>query len=345
MYSKPRKPSWSYMLLDSSDTPIREMREVAGGSAEIVALSRLGGSARLALRDLGQDIDWLKHRVQVTYDPGVPGFPAWNIGTFMLSSPTEVYSAGGRAWDVAMLPKTQILDEDAVDGTLSYPAGTNYVAAAVGLIESTGESKIAVTDSDLVSSGPLVFEAGTPKLTIINELLEAAGYWSLWVDGSGQFRVEPYVSPGDRATSIDFRDEKGALHSVEWERVQDQSSVPNRAVVVASTDGEEPPLIGVAENRDPESLYSFQSRGRWITRTEEGVEAADQTVVDQLAQRRLADAMNPVGHLTVSHLMLPLDPNEVVQFIHGTYSGRASIQRMSFDFTAGALCSAEWREV
>lgn len=345
LYTRPRKPSWSYTLLDDSDTPIRSMREVVGGSAEIVALSRLGGSATLDLKDLGQDIDWMRHRVQVTYDPGVTGFPAWPVGVFMLSSPNERHDASGRSWSVAMLPKMQVIDEDQLSSTLSYPAGTNYVAAAVALIQSTGETRIAVTESDLVSAGALTFEAGTPKLTVVNELLTAAGYWSLWVDGSGQFRVEPYVNPADRAVSIDFRDSKGALHSVNWEREQDHSAVPNRFVVVGEGDGDTPPLVGVAENTDRNSPYSYPSRGRWITRTEEGVEAATQSVINQLAKRRLNDAMAPVGHLSVEHLMLPLNPNDVVSFSHGTYSGLATVQRMSCDFTTGTTIKAEWREI
>lgn len=346
LFLRPRKPSWMFTLLDADDRPIRELREVSGGSGEFVALSRLGGSATLTLTGLGQDFDWMSQRIKATYDPGINGVEPWDMGVWMLSSPVEKYSAAGKAYEVAMLPKTQVVDEDTIPSSYAFPAGANYVQEAVNLLRSTGETRVAVTDSDLTLGSPLVFDPGTPKLTVINELLTAAGYWSLWTDGSGQFRVEPYENPGDRAVSFTFTDEhKKALHSVEWSREQDHSAVPNRYVVVSESEGDKPPLIGVAENNAPNSPYSIDRRGRWITRVEEGVEAGSQRVIDNLAARRLRDAMAPVGRISVSHLMLPISVNDVVSFTDQDYTGAATVQRLSWSFTDDTVMQAEWREV
>lgn len=341
-----RRPRWRYELLDRDDVPLGALDGVSGGSVELVALSRLGGSGSLTLDDRGQDIDWMSHRVRVSYDPGVRGVKAWPIATMLFTSPTEIHEATGTRFEVELLPKLAVIDEDTVEGVFSLPAGAKIIPAVRSLIESTGETRIAVTDSDAVTKGQIVWEAGTPKLTIVNDLLEAAGYWSLWCDGDGQFRVEPYVAPGERAPSWVFEAGEASVHSADWSREQDLSSVPNRFVVVGQGDDKTPPLVGVALNEDPESPFSYQARGRWITASEEGAEVASQAAATQLAQRRLRDAMSPVGKVTAEHAILPLEPNQVVEFRPASaFARRLTIQRMSFEVGFDAQCSAEWREI
>lgn len=335
-----RKPRWEHWLLNELDEPISRLDGVVGGSVTLQGLTRLGGHGTLDLDDRGHEIDWMRHRVQSVYSTGSE---SWPVSTMMLSSPTENYSSVGLSYSVGLLPKTQVIDEDAYDHSFSVAAGANIINTAVSVLESTGETRIAVTPSSAVLSNPQAWDAGESKLTIINELLEAAGYWSLWCDGSGQFRVEPYVNPADREPAYEFVQGEHAVHMADWVREQDLSSVPNRFVAVGQGDDETPPLVGVAENHDPNSPFSFQARGRWITRTETGVEAVSQRVIDDLAQRRLLGLMSPVEHVQVTHAVLPLNPNDAVLFTDSGYSQKLTVQNMSIPFTFDADVSAEWR--
>lgn len=345
MWGLPRSPRWRYELLNDADEPLGELLGVEGGSLEVVALSRLGGSGELTIRDLGQEIDWMRHRVRVSYDPGVDGFEEWHVGVWLLTTPREAHDQSGRKFTVGLLPKTQAVDEDSVTDTYSLTAGVNIVSTVVALIRSTGETRIAVTPSSAVLANAQVWDAGTSKLTIVNDLLTAANYWSLAVDGEGQFRVEQYVNPADRPIVYSFVEGEASIHTPDWVREQDLSSVPNRFVVVGQGDDETPPLIGVAENTGPDSPYSFQARGRWISRTEENVELASQAAATALAQRRLTDAMSPVGRLEVTHLAVPVETNQAVGFVDSGYDGRATIQRMSYSLNLPGMVSGEWREV
>lgn len=333
---------WSFELLDSEDRPLGELDGVTGGDAEIVAQSVLGGSGKLTL-DHRRDIDWMSHRVRATYHSGTD---SWPVGTYLLTSPTENHTAFGVSYDVGLLTKMNVISEDTVEDRYSLPAGTLVVPTVVALIESTGETRIAVTDSESELTAGLTWEAGTSKLTIINDLLQAAGYWSLWCDGSGLFRVEPYADPASRPVSFEFAHGEQSLHFPEWGREQNHTSVPNRFVAIGQGDEENPPLVGVATNEDPSSPYSYQARGRWITATEEGVEGDTQNVFDRYAARKLQDAMNPVARLTVTHAMLDLNPNALVAFTPEDGVRRlATVQRMSMDFTFDTDIRAEWREV
>lgn len=342
---KSRAPRWAFTLLDEADRPIGVLDGVEGGKVKLAALSRLGGSGELSIRDVGQEIDWMKHRVQAVYDPGIPGVAGWPVATMLFTSPTETHSEFGVGYRVSLLTKMVVVDEDTTEDFFSLAAGTPIIDAVVALLVSTGETRVAVTPSDVVLGAAYTADPGTSKLSIINELLQTAGYWSLWCDGAGQFRVEPYVNPGSRPVVYEFTEGAAAVHFPEWERVQDLSSVPNRFVAVGRGSDDTPPLVGVAENVDPGSPFSFVSRGRWITATDEGVEAASQEVIDQIAQRRLLDAMTPVSRIEATHAILPLSPNELIRFAPASGARLATIMNMEMDFTSLSQCKAEWREV
>ncbi|SDQ04819.1 hypothetical protein [Leucobacter chromiiresistens] len=339
-----RRPRWLYTLLDAADVPLRALDGVKGGSCEVAATTRLGGSASLTIDDRGQNIDWMSHRVRITYDPGIRGVEAWPIATMLFTTPKTRHGMIVTQ-TVDLLSKMSIIDEDSVAARFSLAAGTPIIPAVVSLIQSTGETRIAVTDSDATLTNAMVWEPAESKLTIINDLLDAAGYWALWCDGSGQFRVEPYIAPADRAVSFVFEAGEVSIHSPEWDQEQDLSSVPNRYIVVGTGSDSAPALSAEAINEDPESPYSVQNRGRVITRSETGAEGT-LPVLQALAQRRLRDAMSPVAKLAVSHAIVPLDPNDVVDFRpRNADPARATIQRMSYGLTFDGQCSAEWREV
>ena len=91
-----RSPRWRFTLLDDQDVELRDLRGVVTSSGEIAPRERLGGSASLVLDDRGDGIDWMKHRVRVTYDPGIVGVEPWPMGTYVFASPVKRHRAGGR---------------------------------------------------------------------------------------------------------------------------------------------------------------------------------------------------------------------------------------------------------
>jgi hypothetical protein len=335
---------WSFELLDSQDRPLGDLDGVTGGSAEVVAQSVLGGSGSLEL-DHTSDVDWMSHRVRATFHDGEL---SWPVGTFLLTSPTEGHddNLGVVSYSVGLLTKMNVLAEDTVEDRYSVAAGTQVVPRVVSLIKSAGESRIAATDSTSTLTSGLTWEAGTSKLTIINDLLQAIGYWSLWCDGSGLFRVEPYVNPADRPVSLTFEHGEASIHFPDWEKEQNLSDVPNMFIAKGQGDEVDPPLVGVATNENPESPFSFQARGRWITAVEEGVEGDSQGVFDAYAAQKLREAMAPVSRLTVRHAMVPLEPNQLVEFVPRDGGRRlATVQRMRVNFDPFTDVDAEWREV
>ncbi|KKI20564.1 MULTISPECIES: hypothetical protein [unclassified Leucobacter] len=340
-----RRPRWLIDLLDKDDATLKTLEGVEDGEITRDATTQLRGSAQLTIVDRGQGINWLQHRCRFRYDPGISGVEPWSWGVYIFASPNEKHSDGPVIWDVELATKLAILDEDKVDATYSLAEGTPVVAAVQALIESAGETRFTVTPSAALLKSQRVWEANTSKLSIINDLLDAIGYWALWVDREGQFRVEPYVNPKDRQPVWDFTEGETSIHEPDWGRGQDLSGVPNKYTVTTSGSEDEEAIVGVAKNEDPNSPFSYQARGdRWIA-DGETAEVEDEAAAKALAERRLADRMAPVASITVSHLLIPIDPNDVVTFDSDGHQTTASVQSMRIGLDLEALCEAQWREL
>lgn len=342
-WSRSRSPRWVVDLLDRTEEPSDTLTGVLGGSVRIARYTRLGGHADVRLNATDHaKINYFSDRIRITYDPGSPGLPSIPMGVYVFDSPSDFYGYTTEH-KCGLLPKTAIIDRDSVTNTYSLAKGSAIIPEVVALIESTGESSIAVTDSDATTSVDLAFDAGESKLTIINELLAAANYSALWVDGSGQFRVEPYVEPSKRPIKYVFEPGKASIHKPVWSRSQDILSVPNRVVVLSPGTGEDPPIIGVAENTDPDSPYSIPNRGV-ISRQEQVSDMADANAATSHAEMLLHEGMTPVATLEVEHAIVPLEPGDLVRF---TSRGDrlATVREMNFSFDFDSQCEALWREL
>lgn len=293
-----------YDLYDKDEAALGNLTGVMKGSIDYTANASVHSGGSLDIVDVGQSVDWLNDRVRpvVIIDGIAEEIP---LGMFLFSEAPEEWSDTGREWSVKLLDKCTILEQDKVDGTYSLAAGAVITDAVVDLIESTGETNIAITPSAATLAAPLSWEATTSKLKIVNDLLDAAGYFSLWCDGNGQYRGEPYVRPANRPIRYEFLDGATSIYSPDFVKDVDLHGIPNKFVAVGQGNGTTEALTSVATNEDPASPYSFSARGRWIVDGATGVEAASQTVLDDYARRRLIELTSPTSSITVAHALVP----------------------------------------
>lgn len=286
---------------------------VTGGSVDYSAATSVKSRANLALVDNGQAINFLTDRVRpaIVID-GVGTFP---LGVFVFSGAPEAWANTGRSWAATLLDKLSILDQDAVDTTYALDAGTVITTAVAALIATTGETNVAITPSTATLANPLAWDPGTSKLAIINDLLDAAGYFSLFCDQNGAYRGEPYVRPAARPIVFEFLDGDTCVYLAEFTRDVDLFAIPNKVIAVGQGSADTPALVATATNANPASPYSTASRGRTITQVYTGVEAADQDTLDAYALRRLIDATSPTSSVEIQHAFIPgLTFNQAVRF-------------------------------
>ena len=337
-----RQADYTVTLLDSKDRVIRRLDGVTGGNITLSNSTRLRASGSLSLTEACGHIDWMTQRVRIDY---TANGQTWGLGVFLLSAPTRSYGEAGSTWSVDLSSPLALPDADCVDRTYVVKAGSNLIDVAAGLLRETGLERLSITPSTATASSDIVYDPGKSKLTIANELLSAAGYWSAHPDGEGQVHLDPYVRPAARGVAYDFREGARAIHLPEWERELDAASVPNKVVLVSEGSQDKAALVGVATNEDPASAYSFQARGRWIVETQTGVEAANQESIDSQARRRLIDVSTPSASITIQHMPVPLQPNQVAGFSSQGHTTQGVVKEIEYTLDPTALVKTKLLEV
>lgn len=361
----PRVTDFRFELLSRTEAIIGVLDSVqVGGELRWDYNAAVKGGGLMTVTDLGDDIDWLNVRIRpiVTiagigiFEPsGAQEIP---LGIFLPSAPVETWAATGRSWAIELLDKNSILDTDVPTDasgnpiTYSLPAGTDVASTVKALIQGTGEAAPAIDTSITATlNKPLTWDLGATRLQVINNLLDATGFFSLWMDHAGQYRISKFVEPEDRPPVYElltpFTPGDLSLMAPDWTRDRDIYSIPNRYVAVSQGSADQPALVSVATNVDPASPFSFPSRGRWITHVTSGVEADDQGSLDVIARRGLTALTNVNTTITVDHIYLPdLLVNRTVRFVNpdAGLDMLCVITNTNLPLDPMALCKTELRE-
>lgn len=359
LFQSYRVEDFTCTILSLEGTPVGKLDDRIDGTVTFSTDSRIKSAGRLTFIGKVSPDWWIRHLLQITVN--VNGYE-WPLGVFVPSVPKRIYSTSDIRQTVELHDKLLWLEEDAVPQAYSLPTGTNLRDKVVELIKSVGETNVNVTEfvpkprpgggvwSDGTNKRPMTWDAGTPKLTIINDILDYIGYFSLSCDGNGQFRARPYQIPSERPVSWELHEGVGAVHSTHWAYEEDIASIPNRVVYTtqdaAPKDGTKIPLLTSSlENRDPKSPYSYPSRGRWVTYVKTDAEALSQKELDQMVARRMRNAQKPVAKVTVDNALLPFELNDIVSFRSGDIELFMSVRRMEITLEPGTLMQTTLRRV
>lgn len=325
-----------------------------GGKVTVVDLDK-ADPGKLDISDLALESIRLRP-VQV-----IAGLPENPLGVYLLSAAVEGWRDTGRVWGIELLDKCTVPSQDAVQESYAVAAGTLILPEVRTILASAGEYMAINESVTLTTSGNMVWEAGTSKLKIINDLLDSAGYNSLWMDGYGNFQATPRVLPADRPINYEvlgvpreLRDGEQGIYQPDWDRDRDSFQIPNRVIAVQAAGGEdEQALVGSWSNTDASSPYSYPSRGRWITHTLSDVETPEGTDAEIIAflqnrARATLVQMSAVqAQVKISHLPIPVRVGDVVRFSN-TQAGvdaRHVITKLDLELNPLGLMKSTLQEV
>ena len=286
----------TYDLLDRSGAHLGALSGVLTGSGSVSrsAAASVKASAQLSLVNTGQVEDWTQVRIRPVIE--VNG-ESWPLGVFLPDVPQTIYGQQQQI-DMQLLDKTTILQGDAFGRSYGIEKGANVTQAIREVIETTGEPATGIEHSDEQLLTSMESEPDDTKLQVINQLLDAAGYFSLHTDGHGNFQADPYLKPARRPVRVEFVDGVNAtlrgLYLPEFSVEQDFGSVPNRVRAVSQSEEDQPALVAEAVNESGDR-FSFEHLGYWRTTVETDVQTTSQTALQSYAERRLHQPVVPAA--------------------------------------------------
>lgn len=296
--------TFGYTLIELSGTRSDLTGVQVGGGLDWAAGRTVKGKGSLAVEDVGQGYDrsvWASCRIAVdmTVTPADGGDPvSWPLGVWIPTVPGDDWTSQRHTWPLELLDISHTLRSGGISAAISCPTGTVVTDKVRDLIEDAGLTA-SVTDSSKQLRGPLAWPAGTPRITVINDLLATIDYRSVYADGDGVIRVEPYLSPSQRPYAWTFTDDNARIYTPTVGRRQDLASIPTE-VILRTQDGA---LTGYYAP-PASSPWAAENRNTPVTLADT-VEATDQATIDALAYRRWVDASTPQATVDIEHLPVP----------------------------------------
>lgn len=291
----------------------------------------------------------------------IQGLPENPLGVFLVSSGNEQWEATGRVWGLELLDRCTVPAQDAMDSSYAVAAGTKILTQVKTILSSSGEYLAVDASNTITTQSNMVWEAGTSKLKIINDLLDVANYNALWVDGYGNFQTTPRVLPADRPINYELlgfpkelTDGELSIYDPSWTRDRDSFDVPNKVIAIQAAGGTDgPALVGTWTNTDPASPYSTVSRGRTIPYVLDSVDCPAGTTgeitafLQQRARTTLIQMSATQATVKVTNLPIPVRVGDAIRFAN-TDAGvddRHTITRIQLNTTSLGLMQSTLQEV
>jgi len=349
LHAARRTMKFRYDLLDSSNVKKTTLGKVRSGHVENNALAEIKRTARFVIVDDGT-IDFLSDRIQPWCQVQMPdgGFAEFPLGVFLLTTPPrKADSAGNIIREVEAYDLLQVLADDKVDDRYTVTAGTNYITAVNTLLTGAGFGAVNLTPTSKTLPTDKEWELGTKKLHIINELLRAINYRSLFIDENGVPVAEPYVSPADRASEYTYKNDSQSVIFPDPVDRLDLFGIPNKFIAVVSQP-DRSYLISTYTNANPDSPTSTVSRGRTIVDDVRNIDAADQATLDAYVERIAFEASQVYQQVEFSTGIMPFHSDYdcfTLEYSDLGLSNKYSEVSWGFDLKAGSRMVHRIRKV
>lgn len=317
--------TYRYELLDANNQHKADLTTVREATVRYDALADVKRGATFTLTDDGS-IDYLRDRIRPYVRLAMPdgGYVEWPQGVFLLTTPPrDVTEAGEVTRQIEAYDQLQVLIDTTTDDRYTVAAGTNYIAAVAALLTAAGVSTQNLTPTSLTLPATRDWEPGTTYLQIVNDLLQAINYRSLWFDELGWAIAQPYVSPADRAAEYIYRDDGLSVMFRAKRATLDLWRVPNKWVAVVSQP-DRPVLRSVYVNSNPASPTSTVSRGRTICAPIESVDVPDQATLDAYVARRAYEDSQVYEHVTWYSGPMPIHSDSDVYILEDSKLGMSA---------------------
>jgi hypothetical protein len=301
--------SWRfrYELVDRTSLDVLGELEVEAGKVAYSDLADVQRTGDFTIRDTS-GVNFATDRLRPVASLRVGG--AWvdfPLGVFMLAAPTSVYGIAPRksAQQVTGYDEGLVLRDDKVLDRYTVAAGANYLEEVGKLLESAGLDSSRLTADPRVLPAAREWDPGTAKFVIVNALLAAINYRSLFFDASGAPVAQPYASPSEAAPLWTYAFDELSVTLPGVAETLDLTSVPNVWVRVVSQPDTDP-LRAQYVNDSPTSPTSTVRAGRTIVDYAEDSQAADQATLTAKVKAAAEAASQVYASTEFDTLLMPI---------------------------------------
>lgn len=301
-----REISFFYHLLDKNNNFLK----VLGGVQSCSLACDYGEgtilSGTLRIRE-DTSIDWANDRIQ----PFIKlNGQTTSMGVYVTTYPNKEKYEDIEYRNVGMHSMLVLLQRDKLEGRTLIAAGTNVINEVKRLINSNTYTTLRydITEGAFYSSADAWYDPGTPKLTVINDLLKSINYVPLYPTRDGKFKSDPYILPINREKQIEYIAGRGCIMHKQAKEVKNLYDIPNVYIRYTNNAQINPPLISKYENDNPNSPTSTVNAPRNVdAKTVSGV--TDQNTLNAVCKK---DAYN--GSQIYSDLLIStaINPNHWV---------------------------------
>lgn len=268
-----RKYNFSYELLDEKLKFIKHINPLEC-SIDYDGLSTLKLSTNLTIKD--DEYNYNDKHILIKNDKKA-------IATALIS--TNLRNRHEKTRVLTCYDRCIILQQDKLTDSIVIPAFTNIVRYISTMLKDY-DNAFSLIESNATNKADIFFKIGTPKIEVINYLLNMINYSSLLTNQHGIFYAQKYVLPSERNIEISYTDDKQT--SIVYKNVNqelDLFNVPNVFVRVTNNAAINPALKATYENNNPDSIVSTNSRGRKIVDFKEVDNVADSDTLFAITKR------------------------------------------------------------
>lgn len=332
--------------MQGSLTPVKELKKVTGGSltGNLYTTIRWAGSLNLTGCEV-KPAEWIKYWIKIShifYNPQTGEEVRTPLGVF---TPVSVKiqdenAEGGVSQEVSFCDLTAVPYDSQTASTYTVSAETPVVEAIERILARSGKT-IHSLDANLGRlRSALTWEAKTSRLKIINDILAAAGFFALYATPTGVLTSSKYLRPQAREIEYNFTHLGEKTVHLPGKNYSFDLVRPNEIVCISTSTGEKKALTATARNENPDSPFSYQNLGRWITEIFTEVEAVSQDALEAYALRKLD--LNMAGKVFERQMLYtPLALNSIVR----GKTGLETVENIRINFTPGELMTVTSREV
>lgn len=199
-------------------------------------------SASLTVAD-NPNMDWQKNRIKITM---IDGGAEYVLGTFLPQYVSRQYTSNRGLLSVEAYDLSILVQMDCITSRLSIAQGEKYMDIIQELLVSAGVQNVDAVASDAVFlTARDDWDIGTPKIQIVNQLLQEIGYAEMTTDSYGTVVLTPYQEPSPENIKQQYDDGTASVLLPEVSSTNNAYEIPNI-------------FLGIVSNPDLDSAFTYQ---------------------------------------------------------------------------------------